>query len=219
MALGIHWEWRAFGRLPEGFKPRFEGLESCWGRQSVTDQYLWIPGLPVNIKFRDGVPTQEGLKFKRLRAVEGPLEQWEENPEDIFALPLSREAWASLAEELEPAGVVLPPYPEAAPDLAQTLGLLQKAHPSITLLEVRKHRRSNLWRNDLGAVNVEWADISHPQSIVTIGMEPWGDYGSAEAQSLLLAALAELGLNQRPVQPMNYVKAVTQWAQGKLIRD
>ena len=147
MALGVHWEWRGFGPVSSDWRERFETLTPWWESQEVNDEYLWVPNLSVNIKFRKGVPSQEGLKFKRFCARDGVLEQWEESADEIFGFPLSQEAWATLRDAFQETGLVLPPYPGSPPDREAAIRLLKQAHSQVAVLKVRKRRQSRLWRS------------------------------------------------------------------------
>jgi hypothetical protein len=69
------------------------------------DHYLWIPGLAVNAKLRAGEPS--GLKFKRLIHKTGDIEQWWENPDELFKFPLDHAAWRTLANDLQQAQLTL----------------------------------------------------------------------------------------------------------------
>ena len=110
MALGTHWEWRGFGVLSDAFRRRFERLENLFPSQSIVDEYIWVPDLPINLKLRRGTEDQDGLKFKRPGRTRGDLEEWHENPNEIYDFPLSTEAWESLRRELADASIILPAF-------------------------------------------------------------------------------------------------------------
>ncbi|MCK4472721.1 MAG: hypothetical protein KAW49_13155, partial [Anaerolineae bacterium] len=69
-------------------------------------------------------------------------------------------------------------------------------------------------------VKVEWACISSPQAIISIGLETWDEdpegqgLPDEQAKEDILAAIKELGLNNEPLSAMNYVDAVAVWASG-----
>src|SRR5262245_7026559 len=96
-----HWEWRGFGSLSPKFMSRFDRMHAPFGRstQHVVDEYLWIPGVEVNLKFRQGTIWQDGLKFKRFHERRGAMEKWTESMDEIFPFPLSDRAWTLLLAE------------------------------------------------------------------------------------------------------------------------
>jgi hypothetical protein len=216
MALGTHWEWRGFGAVSGEFARRYSALEPQYPPQSVTDDYLWVSGLEVNVKVRN-IPT-EPFKFKRLQAKDGELEQWAENPEDIFRFPLDRSGWDALAGMLATVNVMLGPYPSEKADVETTLTRLKEAGARI--VTVTKRRESRLCQGPHGKVLVEWTCISSPQAIISIGLETWdegpGGQGLSDQQAKedILAAIRELGLRNEPLRVLNYVGAVTVWASG-----
>lgn len=216
MTLAIHWEWRGFGAVSGEFAHRYSALPPQFSSQSVEDAYLWVPGLEVNVKLRD-IP-EEPFKFKRLQAKDGPLEQWAENPADIFRFPLDVAGWDTLAATLATAGLSLGSHPGGDVDAGMTRTRLEEV--GARTVTVHKVRESRLWSGPSGPVKVEWACVRSPQAIVTIGLETWDpDPNGAglpdeQAKADLLAAIKELGLQAEPLQPMNYVDAVRTWASG-----
>jgi hypothetical protein len=219
MALGLHWEWRGFGAVSSGFAHRFSKLASLFDPQDVEDVYLWVSGLEVNVKVRD-IP-EEPFKFKRLQDKDGHLEQWAENPEDIFRFPLNEAGWDTLAEALAAVNVTLGPYPSGEAGAETTLARLKTA--GARTVTVNKLRESRLWQGPNGRVKVEWACISSPQAIISIGLETWDE--DPEGQGLpderakedIWAAIKALGLDNEPLRVMNYVDAVAVWASGEKI--
>ena len=216
MALPIHWEWRGFGAVSGEFAHRYTALLPLFPSQSVEDAYLWVPGLEVNVKLRD-IP-HEPFKFKRLQGKDGPLEQWAENPADIFRFPLDRAGWDTLAATLATVDLALGPYPGGDVDAGMTRARLREV--GARTVTVHKLRESRLWPGPNGPVKVEWACIRSPQAIITIGLEtwdpdPWGPgLPDEQAKADLRTAIEELGLDDEPLQPMNYVDAVRTWASG-----
>ncbi len=218
MAIGIHWEWRGFGAVSSEFSHRFGRLASLFQPQDVEDVYLWVSGLEVNIKVRD-IPEQP-FKFKRLqdKDKDGHLEQWVENPEDIFGFPLNEAGWDTLAETLAAVNVTLGPYPSGVADAETTLARLKKA--GARTVTVNKLRESRLWQGPNGQVKVERACISWPQAIISIGLETWDEdpegqgLPDEQAKEDIWAAIKELGLGNEPLSAMNYVDAVAVWASG-----
>jgi hypothetical protein len=219
MALGLHWEWRGFGAVSGRFARRFCELAPKYDPQDVEDVYLWVPGLKVNVKVRD-IP-QEPFKFKRLQDTDGHLEQWAENPEDVFRFPLNEAGWNHLAEVLAAVNVTLGPYPSGEADAETTLARLKEA--GARTITVHKLRESRLWQGPNGKVIVEWACISSPEAIVSIGLETWDEdpkgqgLPDEQAKEDIRAAIKALGLDNESVRAMNYMDAVAVWASGKNI--
>jgi hypothetical protein len=186
----------------------------------VEDVYLWVRGCNVNIKVRD-IP-EEPFKFKRLQNKDGDLEQWAEDPEDIFGFPLSEAGWNALAEALATVEKVLGPYPPRGVDAHTTLTRLRAV--GVRTVTVNKRRESGLWQGPHGKVKVERATIRSPQAIISIGLETWNKVPGApglsdrEAKEDIWAAVEALGLKDEPLRVMNYLDAVAIWASGEKIR-
>jgi hypothetical protein len=219
LALGLHWEWRGFGAVSSDFSRHFRKLGHLFAPPDVEDVYLWVRGFKVNIKVRD-IP-EEPLKFKRLRNKDGDLEQWAENPEDIFRFPLNQAGWKTLGEALATADVVLGPCPSGGADVHTTLARLRAA--GVRTVTVNKRRKSGLWQGPHGKVKVERATISSPQTITSIGLETWDEDPEApgipdrEAKEDIWAAIEAFGLKDEALRVMNYVDAVAIWASGEEI--
>ena len=218
---GTHWEWRGFGRVTQEFEARFDALDDGFGRQDVVDDYLYIDRLEVNAKLREGVAGEDGLKLKRLHATEGEFEQWEENPDEVFRFPVDAEGWASLARVFADVGVALPTYPGEPLARERCEELIRAAGADVVRVQVLKSRRARIWRGAEGAVKVERADISAPETVVSIGLETWNDRSSGESElsdqdavAALRAARSELGIDIEPLAAMNYLDAVRVWARG-----
>jgi hypothetical protein len=217
MVLGIHWEWRGFGVVSDEFAHRYSALDPQFSCQSVEDVYLWVPRLvDVNVKVRD--IAEEPFKFKRLKGKDGPLEQWAENPEDVFRFPLDRTGWDTLARTLAKVDLALGPYPGGTVDAETALAELEKV--GVRTVSVHKLRESKIWRGPNGLVNVEWACIRLPQVLITIGLETWDQdpegpgLPDEQAKKDIRAAIQALGLEDEPLQALNYVEAVAVWASG-----
>jgi hypothetical protein len=213
MAEGVHWEWRAFGGVSARFVKLYCGLSDLFDSQTVEDLYLWIPGLEVNAKFRTG--AEGGLKFKRIKKKAGELEKWFENPEELFDFPLNAGAWDALSEMLNTVDLSLPEAPDKNITRQHAVELLRDA--GCRPLLVKKNREAKSWAGPNGTVKVEWACISEPQSMVSIGLENWTDEGAEElndesAKEDLSAAIDFLGLKNEPLRVMNYMEAVETWA-------
>ena len=216
MAIGIHWEWRGFGAVSSGFAHRFGKLASLFDPQDVEDVYLWTPGLKPNVKGRN-LP-EEPFKIKRLLDADGDLEQWAEDDEEIFEFPLNEAGWDALVEEFAKVDVTLGSYRSEEADREMILAQVNKA--GVNLVCVNKLRESRLWQGPNGKVKVEWACISSPQAIISIGLETWGEdpegqgLPDEQAKEDIWAAIKELGLGNEPLRVMNYVDAVAVWASG-----
>jgi len=222
MAIGIHWEWRGFGAVSSEFAHRFGELESLFPPQDVEDVYLWVSGLEVNVKVRD-IP-EEPFKFKRLQDKDGDLEQWAENPEDIFKFPLDEAGWDAVAKVFAEFDVALGPFPPEKVNCSLILDRVRNA--GADQVDVRKRRESKLWPvsdgevKASGQVKVEWACISSPQASISIGLETWDEapvgQGLSDEQAIedISAAIEALGLDKEPLKPMNYLDAVAVWASG-----
>jgi len=213
MAEGLHWEWRGFGGVSARFVKQYCGLSHLFDSQTVEDLYLWIPGLEVNAKFRTG--AEGGLKFKRIRKKEGEFEKWFENPEELFDFPLDSRAWKTLADMLKTVDLSLPEARDGDITRQHAVELLREA--GCKPLLVKKNREAKLWSGPNGTVKVEWACISAPRSLVSIGLENWADEDAEDvsdesAREDLSAALTFFDLKNEPLQPMNYIEAVESWA-------
>lgn len=219
MALGVHWEWRGFGRGSEKLLETIGGLEDLFPRQEVVDRYLWIPRLTVNVKLRSGI--QDGLKFKRLLAKAGELELWHEDPDELYDFPLDPRAWDRLASELRKAGLTLRIVPEEPTDLSATLDHLRALDERIAVVEVHKDRQAWLWPGPPGAVKVELATITTPEDVLSIGLEDWSDElepkESRAGQTPLSSAIRELGLGDEALRPLSYLDATEIWARGQSV--
>ena len=96
MAFGAHWEWRGFGALDPALRRRLESLPRKFAtRQRLADEYLFVPGCPLNVKLREG-----DLKFKRMLEVSQGLEQWLEDESENYPFPVAPELAEKLAREL-----------------------------------------------------------------------------------------------------------------------
>jgi hypothetical protein len=212
--LGTHWEWRGFGRASPELRDRFESLERLFPPQEVVDRYIWVPGSTVNIKLRMGV--QDGLKFKRLLQRDGELDQWLEDPSELYEFPLQAAAWEMFGAELERAGLSAPGIPDRPSDLATTLEHLKTVHEQITVVEVHKIRRAKLWRGPGGAVLVEWARITRPETVASLGLESW-DAAHDDPATAIRQAMLELHVDEEDLDAMSYLAATEIWARGQRI--
>lgn len=220
MAHGTHWEWRGFGGVKSSFAKYYYDLPLYIEPHQVEDLYLWIPGLSVNSKFRSG--AENGLKFKRPKDKDGPFEKWIEDPEEIFAFPLSEQAWNKLSSVIETAYLKLPSYPQETLDRSTTQKYLNDA--GCKTVTVNKHRETRIWNAPNGDVLIEWTALSEPQSVITIGLENSEDFHSADftdemAKSDLKAAIAFFDLDKQPLHVMNYVDALKIWSAEQKIES
>lgn len=188
MSLSIHWEWRGFGTVSPQFKRRFADALP----QRLVDEYLWIPGVDVNLKFRQGTGYQDGLKFKRMAETQGEFERWHESIAEIFPFPLSAHAWHLLLSEMDARH-----EPPVDTYRDETVNFLRSINPRIQTVVVHKERRSVGWGPN-SEVKVELAEIQFPTQITSVGLEA----GSIE---LLETARYELGLQREPLETMNYL--------------
>ncbi len=219
MALGLHWEWRGFGAVSGGFAQRYGHLEPYLEPQSIEDTYLWIPGIAVNAKFRKGV--EGGLKLKRLQSKDRSLEQWFENPAELFDFPLDKKSWYALQTVLAEAGLEIPEDPLPATHRPSVLRYLQKI--GCRTVNVCKQRDSKIWPGSSGKIKVEWTCITMPQICISIGLETvpsdsaGGSFSDGSQKELLHRAIQELGLKKEALKVMNYMDAVNIWAVGRFI--
>lgn len=219
MALGLHWEWRGFGAVSAAFAQRYGNLEPFLEPQSIEDTYLWVPGISVNAKFRTGV--EGGLKLKRLKSKDRSLEQWFENPAELFDFPLDTKSWNALQTVLAEAGLKISKDPLPVSHRSAVLRYLQKI--GCRTVNVSKQRESKMWHGSSGKIKVERARITTPQICMSIGLEtmpsdtPGGSFSDDSQKALLSRAIQELGLEREPLKVMNYMDAVYVWAKGKFI--
>ncbi len=215
MALGTHWEWRGFGVLSDAFRRRFEALEDLFPSQSIVDEYIWVPDLLINLKLRCGTAGQDGLKFKRPGRTTGDLEEWHEDPSEIYDFPLSTEAWESLGREFADVSIILLPFPEEPLDRDLTLDTLRRSDSNIRVVTVTKARVTKLWSSREGDVRVEVTEISSPEEVTCLGLErsagEGGELADDVARSALRSARTALGINIENLEVMNYLQALNRW--------
>jgi len=209
MAFGKHWEWRGFGKLSRELRARIEALPLKFEEsQDLTDEYLWVPGSPINVKLR-----LSDLKFKRLVESSRGLQLWLEDPAENYTLPLAAPVVKKLAAEL---GIVLPAVEQAPLARDELLRLLDQAKPRVRLVAVKKSRWQREWSEGLGrstgtgdAVTVEVAEILAPERTFSIGIE----HPRAERVAAVRDAL---GLAQA-IRPLSYLGALEIWARGETV--
>ncbi|MDX1636754.1 MAG: hypothetical protein R3281_02210 [Balneolaceae bacterium] len=218
MAYGEHWEWRAFGGLSSRFARAFLLLPGFYDGQKITDEYLWVPGMDVNVKLRKG--AESGLKFKRNVKSSEPFEVWQEDEDELFEFPLDEEAWNSLATIFRDSEISLPGYPAIPPNREHVTEILEEL--GCGLVTVQKLRETRKLEISSGSVLVEWATIKTPQPCCSVGLECWAedpDIDLTDEASLdtIREALSQLSLDEEPLQPLNYLEAVESWANGHKI--
>jgi hypothetical protein len=206
MAFGKHWEWRGFGDLSSELRAKVEALPLKFpSSQDLTDEYLWVPGSPINVKLR-----LSDLKFKRLVESSRGLELWLEDPNENYKFPLEKPVVEKLAKEL---GIVTPPVDGAPLDRDALLRLLDRSRPRVELVPVQKSRWQREWRDvsrrpagTEDAVIVEVAEIFAPERTFSVGIEhPRAERVAAVRDALGLA---------RALRPISYLGALEVWARG-----
>lgn len=200
MAFGKHWEWRGFGELAPELRKRIESLPLKFpAAQDLTDEYLWVPGSPVNLKLRFS-----DLKFKRLLATEDGLERWLEDPAENYPLPVEPPVLRRLCEDLS---VRLPSLPAAPVGREELLGLLAASQPRVQLVSVVKSRWQRDWSGPEAPgerVTVELARIKAPEATWSVGVE--------HPERAVVAAVRDaLGL-ERHLRRESYLQALARWA-------
>jgi hypothetical protein len=226
MALGRHWEWRGFGPISDAFRERWSELERVqpelpWN--DMVDRYLWVPGYGMNAKLRSGLPIGDCLKFKRLRARWNQLQLWHEDPEDIHAFPLEWSQLKWLAKELH---IELPDSQQGSIGYDDALNVFKQAKPAVQVIEVHKHRQARVWRDGETEVLIEIAEISRPEEISSLCLEStleltqWSAPDQiAAARDSVKQAVDALDVDNEKLHSMNYVDALTIWADGDRLGD
>jgi hypothetical protein len=215
MAYGLHWEWRGFGTLTTDVRAQIEKLEAEFDApERVTDEYLWIPGSRINVKFRS--KGNGSLKFKRVRVTDSEtgLELWEEKPEEEYAFPISSKAQGELAAALR-----LDLHVTAEPmDRTSLLTALRASRAGVKVVSIQKLRRARKMHVTGGKLTVEIAEIDSPERITTVGIEDdflLNNDSTAEeigrAKLAVAGAVGQLRLGTA-LRRMNYVEATEQWA-------
>lgn len=207
MALGLHWEWRAFGQLSETLRRRIDSLPALLPEPwQLTDCYLWAPGCAANIKLRAG-----DLKVKYFLEATAGLERWLEDEKDIYPFPLA----ASILSQVSAAlAVALPPCASAAIHRDQFLALLAAAQPPVKLVIVEKVRQ--FYQLDLeGGLDpalVELAWIGAPQAVASVALE----HAEVEPARRAREWLGPIGSR---LYPMSYLQAIGAWAEGRRLEQ
>jgi len=208
MAFGKHWEWRGFGALSTGLRTRVESLPLKFDRpQDVKDEYLWIPGMSINVKLRF-----TDLKFKRLLGSEQGVERWLEDEAENLPFPLEPPVVEKLSREL---GVSLPRLLERSYGQEELVDLLLRAKPPVRRIAVEKKRWQREWMtpearaSGAGPVTVEIAEILSPEATVSVGLEH-------PEPGPVAAARDDLGLGTA-MKRLNYLEALSVWARRERI--
>jgi hypothetical protein len=226
MALGRHWEWRAFGTVSSDFRRKWESLDFALpDRQwhDMVDRYLWVPGYGMNVKLRSGPPLGDCLKFKRLRARWNHLQLWHEDPEDVHCFPLEWSRLSALAKELH---IQLNGQKRHRVGLEEAVEVFARATPPIQIIEVHKHRQPRIWQDGEVQVLVEIAEISQPEPISSLCLEStleltqWsGPDQMVAARESVQRSVVDLEVENQQLKIMNYVDALGLWADGKKLAD
>lgn len=215
MSYGLHWEWRGFGAVDPDELGQIQRLPPIGGATTVTDRYVWYPGLAINLKVREWTGG-ESLKLKRLLRRDEVLdvELWDEREEEDFPLPLTPEDFRSVLTALSWGH--LPAVPPA--DREALEDLLVHASPGGRLISVTKRRR--IYAAALGQVpvRVEVTEIAAPEAVTSVGIEDQlGLRGDSSRESLargrdaVSAVRDELALD---LESRSYLDALGFWARG-----
>jgi hypothetical protein len=210
MAVGEHWEWRGFGQIEATLRWRIHGLpplsDAAW---QVTDYYLWAPDCPMNIKLRG-----DDLKLKRFLVARDGLEQWLEDPAEVFPFPVSPTVVAQLCAEM---GIAMPQPSHQWLDQPGLLALLLHSESPVRLIPVAKRRRLG-WFTPAGAeqpassVLVELTEIAAPETLTTVAVEH-------PQPAAVYAVLDALGLSTSGLLSLNYLQVLALWANGQRVLD
>lgn len=215
MSYGLHWEWRGFGAIDPDARRQIQHLPPIGGSTTVTDRYVWYPGLAINVKVREWTGG-ESLKLKRLLRRDEVLdvELWEEREDEDYPLPLTTEDFRSILRALDWGH--LPATPPA--DREALEDLLVHASPGGRLITVTKRRQIYAAVVDQVPVRIEVADIAEPEVLTSVGIEdqlglrgdspPELQARGRDAVSAVRDEL-ELGLESR-----SYLDALGFWARG-----
>ena len=208
MAFGKHWEWRGFGVLSGGLRARVESLPLKFDRpQDVQDEYLWVPGMSINVKLRF-----TDLKFKRLLGFEQGVERWLEDEAENLPFPLERPVVEKLSREL---GVSLPRLLERSYGREELVDLLLRAKAPVRRIVVEKKRWQRDWMtlearaSGGGPVTVELVEILSPEVTFSVGLEH-------PEPGPVAAARDELGLGT-VMRTLSYLQALSVWARGERV--
>lgn len=222
MPYGLHWEWRGFGQLAPSLRTTLEGLKTKYPEpQRVTDEYLWVPGCNINVKFRTKQDVQS-LKFKHLHRVDEVLEAelWLEDPQEEYGLPV---APITVRRMMDALGLRLP-VPEHARSREELLKLLASA--GVRVVTVEKLRRQYVV--DAGSdgvpIIVEWAQVLAPEPIDSIAIESdmeLTNTSPAEEVQRAGAAVARVrdSLGAAVSRRLNYLEALAFWARGERVLE
>jgi hypothetical protein len=212
----MHWEWRGFGRLDPRLRERIAQLPLAYPTaRTITDRYLWVPGLGANIKLRSW-PGGTSLKFKYPYRSDPTDEMglWIERPEEdhLFPLPPSvvTQVSTELCRELRPKD--------------GTWGcdeLLAELHATgVQVVTVQKWRRLFRWSHEDSVAFVELAEIQSPEQIETVGIEDGMGLSDASvpaavatAREVVLTAKDQFGLPAN-LKETDYLEALATWAGG-----
>lgn len=216
MPYGIHWEWRGFGTLEPGVEERIRRLPLAYPTaRSVTDHYIWAPGLTTNIKLRSW-SSGTSLKFKRLLRNDAQLgvQLWMELEEEDYQFPIAPAAIANLQDELKvELGMTAVRWTD------ETL-LTRLRAAGAQLVRISKLRWLFRWQTDARLAFVDLAELSCPVRTFTVGVEDALGITDAhdarqtgEARDLVLEAKESLGLPDGLTR-LSYLEAVASWQEN-----
>ncbi len=219
MPYGTHWEWRGFGTLDPEVEERIMRLPRAYPTpRSVTDQYIWTPGLTTNVKLRSW-SGGASLKFKRLlqNDAEIGLQLWMEREDEDHQFPVTRGTIAELEDELN---VELGVSGERCTYGSLLAGL---GSARVKLIPVEKLRWLFRWPSDVGHVFVDLAELGRPVHTQTVGIEDAlgtsgvdDDQLTGMARDLVLEARESLGLPDG-LRRLSYLEAVASWEEKGLV--
>ncbi len=219
MAVGTHWEWRAFGLPPLAvLLATMEKLSKVFGPddegETRTDEYFWAPGCDANVKLRD-----ERLKFKRvLKRTDDGCELWAEEANENFPFPLADEAFEFLATHMNVK------LPDSVSEGRESPAALEKMFsacvPPIRTVPVKKHRIQ--YEMKLGTMDfvIELAEIMAPQCAWSIALEsenlPRLDSGDVDPRAVetgleLIRRLRDQLKLPQAMEVMGYLERLEGW--------
>jgi hypothetical protein len=222
MPNGKHWEWRGFGRVSDSFRTGFEQLplkfQPPW--DDTKDEYVWIPGVQINVKLRSG-GQQQGLKLKRFVSKDRDLELWFEDPKELF--PFS----TLDASALQGVGAILGislPAPTAPPTRETVLDALLRASPTPVIVTISKRRQTRVRDQELQVelaeiieVTVNGAPVPVQMPLFSVAIENGVDLTGADRRRLEAARddvdtlVNALQLRGGTLRTMNYLQIIGEW--------
>jgi hypothetical protein len=216
MTAGLHWEWRGFGEVGNAQRDRIKELKPKFATaDEVTDDYLWLPGVAINVKLRkwkDG----ESLKLKRMNREDQTerVQLWEERPDEEFRFPIPPTGIEALGHALQASLSV----GSAVNSREELLGLLRASVTNVQMITVTKVRRQYLGEPTAERVFLELADISTPERTSSIGIEEGfmltessSESEIDKARDAVLSLRNQLGIPSS-FQVASYLEMLDRWA-------